>query len=162
MYGIQFYAFFYQSVLVISYDNNLMFQSLNYSLIIMFRRKIINLFNTVILAFYKSDNLLKKFSYGFKSIINVDNHLDLVRAISLALWNATLSCIINAGISPENRVNKAMKCIFLKLKYRISLISYIHYLHLEFYYMHTIACNKVVACDSFVCSLKELTSLKDV
>ena len=55
------------------------------------------------LAFPKSfDNLFKKFSYGFKSIINVDNHFDLVRAISLALWNATLSCIINASVSPES------------------------------------------------------------
>ena len=102
------------------------------------------------------------FLYGFKSIINVDNHLDLVRATSLALWNATFSCIINAGVSPENRVNNTMKCIFLKLKYNVSLISYIHYLHLEaleFYNMSTITCSKVLTCDSFVCELKELTLL---
>ena len=89
------------------------------------------------------------------SIINVDNHLDLVRAISLTWWNATFSCIINVSISPENRVNNTMKCIFLKLKYNISLICYIHYLHLEAFefiiYLH----------DSFVCSIKELTSLAD-
>ena len=55
-----------------------------------------------------------------------------------------------------------MKCIFLKLKYNISLISYIHYLHLDTfksYNMPTIACNKVLTCDCFVCSLKELISI---
>ena len=54
-----------------------------------------------------------------------------------------------------------MKCIFLKLKYNF-LIGYTHYLHpeaFEFYKMPTIACSKVLTCDSSVCSLKELTSL---
>ena len=57
-----------------------------------------------------------------------------------------------------------MECIFLQLKYNITLISYIHYLHLEsfeFYNRPMIACSKVLTCDSCVCSLKELTSLTD-
>ena len=47
----------------------------------------------------------------------------------------------------------------------MSLISYIYYLHLdafEFYNMPTIACNKVLTSDSFVCSLKEVTSLTHI
>ena len=90
------------------------------------------------------------FSYDFKSVINVNNHFDLVMAISLALWNATFSFIINDRAIPENRVN-TMKCIFLKLKYDIVFIRYIHYLHLEafeFYNMPTIACSNVLAGDS--------------
>ena len=84
--------------------------------------------------------------------------------IPLALWNATFSCIINASVSPENRANNTMKCIFLKLKDNESLITYVHYLHLEAFElnnMSTTACNKVLTCDSFVSSLKDLTSLTD-
>ena len=47
----------------------------------------------------------------------------------------------------------------------IALISYIHYLHFEaseLYYIPTIACSKVLTCDSFVCSLTKLTSLTDL
>ena len=98
-------------------------------------------------------------SYYNNTIINVDNHLDLVRTISLALWNATFPCIIYASVSPANRVNNTMKSIFLKFKQNISLISYIHYLCLkvfEFYNMPAIACIKFLTCDSFVCSLKSL------
>ena len=92
--------------------------------------------------------------------INVDIHLDLVRANSLALWNATFSHIINASVSQENRVNNTMKWIFLKLKYNVLLFSYIHYIHFEAFefYMPTIACSKVLTCDS---SLKELTLLTE-
>ena len=98
------------------------------------------------------------------SVIIVDNHFDLVRAISSAWWNATSSCINYAGAGPGNRVNNTMKCIFPKLKYNMSLNSYIHYLHLkafESYNMPIIACSKVLTCEFFVCSLKELSSLTD-
>ena len=52
----------------------------------------------------------------------------------------------------------------IEIKCNVSLISYIHYLHLEafeIYNMPTIACHKVLTCDCFVCSLKELISLTD-
>ena len=57
-----------------------------------------------------------------------------------------------------------MKCTFLKLKNNTSLISYIHYLHLEafeFYNIPMIACSKVLTYDCFVWLLKELISLTD-
>ena len=64
----------------------------------------------------------------------------------------------------QKRVNYTVKCIFLKLKYNMSLICNIHYLHPEafhFFHMPTIACSKALTCDFFVCSSKELTSLTD-
>ena len=58
-----------------------------------------------------------------------------------------------------------MKYIFLKLEYNISLIICIHYLHLEafeFCNISTIACRKVLTCNTFVCSLRDHTSWTDL